>query len=286
MTIVITGYASLDYAVRLDRAAEPDRTATIVSRPAEWPRLGGSPAYVAAALVASGARDAAPVSWIGDDSDGMRYRESLARLAVRIDGVEARPGRTPTCILAYQPDGGCHCFYDPGLAQPPTLGEGQRALIASADCLCLTVGPTGATRAALALARPDATVVWAVKADRRAVPDDLAVALALRADVVVFSRGEAEFVARATHAAGPQDKPRLSIETRGSDGVAITRDGVVDIVAVEPVEASDSTGAGDTFLGGFIAALIGGAQPRDAANAGAAAARALLATRIENKGRG
>ena len=159
MTIVITGYASLDYAVRLDRAAEPDRTATIVSRPAEWPRLGGSPAYVAAALVASGARDAAPVSWIGDDSDGMRYRESLARLAVRIDGVEARPGRTPTCILAYQPDGGCHCFYDPGLAQPPTLGEGQRALIAAADWLCLTVGPTDATRAALALARPDARVV-------------------------------------------------------------------------------------------------------------------------------
>ena len=50
MNIVVTGYASLDYALRLDSRAAPDRTATILSRPREWPRLGGSPAYVAAAL--------------------------------------------------------------------------------------------------------------------------------------------------------------------------------------------------------------------------------------------
>ena len=286
MSIVVTGYASLDYAVRLDRAAHADRTATILSRPQEWPRLGGSPAYVAAALVANGALDAAPVSWIGDDADGARYRESLARLAVRTDGIEARPGRTPTCILAYQPDGGCHCFYDPGLLQPPELGAAQRALIASADCVCLTVGPTDTTRAALALARPDAKVVWAVKADRRAVPDDLAATLASRADVVVFSRGEAEFVAQAFAAAGPPSRPRLSVETRGRDGVTINRDGAVEIVPAVPVEAVDSTGAGDTFLGGFIAALVSGASPRDAANAGGAAARALLATRTENERRG
>jgi ribokinase len=285
MSIVVTGYASLDYAVRLDRAAQPDRTATILSRPQEWPRLGGSPAYVAAALVRAGARDAAPVSWVGDDADGVRYRDGLVRLAVRADGVEARSGRTPICMLAYQPDGGCHCFYDPGLAQPPELGAGQRALVAAADCVCLTVGPTEATRAALALARPDATVVWAVKADRRAVPDDLAAALALRADVVVFSRGEAEFVARAV-AAAPRNRPRLSVETRGREGVALDRGGALDIVPADPIEASDSTGAGDTFLGGFIAALVGGAEPRDAASAGAAAARALLATRTGNERRG
>jgi hypothetical protein len=35
MTIVVTGYASLDYVVRLDSAPEPDRTATILSRAAE-----------------------------------------------------------------------------------------------------------------------------------------------------------------------------------------------------------------------------------------------------------
>jgi ribokinase len=286
MSVVVTGYASLDYPVRLDRAAEADRTATVLSRPAEWPRLGGSPAYVAAALVAAGVRDAVPVSWVGDDDDGARYRESLARLAVRTDGVETRAGRTPICILAYQPDGGCHCFYDPGLARAPGLGEGQRALLVSADCICLTVGPPESTRAALALARRDATVIWAVKADRRAVPDDLAAALAARADVVVFSRGEADFVAKAFAAAGASQRSTLRIETRGRDGVAIDRAGAVELIPADPIEASDTTGAGDTFLGGFIAAFLAGAEPRDAAKAGAAAARALLATRNENERRG
>ena len=40
--VVVTGYASLDYAMRLDRAPQPDTTATILSRPFDWPRLGGS----------------------------------------------------------------------------------------------------------------------------------------------------------------------------------------------------------------------------------------------------
>lgn len=113
MSIVVTGYASLDYAVQLDLPALPDRTSTILSRAAEWPRLGGSPAYVAAALVAGRARDAAPVSWVGDDAEGARYRDSLEALGVRTDGIGVRPGRTPICILAYQPDDRCHCLYDP-----------------------------------------------------------------------------------------------------------------------------------------------------------------------------
>ena len=40
MSVVVTGYASLDYAVRLDSPPKPDRTATIFSRAVEWPRLG------------------------------------------------------------------------------------------------------------------------------------------------------------------------------------------------------------------------------------------------------
>jgi ribokinase len=90
--IVVTGYASLDYVVGLDAPALPDRTATIVSRPQEWPRLGGSPAYVCAALAAAGVHEAAPVSWVGGDSEGARYREDLRRLRVAVEGVSARAG--------------------------------------------------------------------------------------------------------------------------------------------------------------------------------------------------
>ena len=141
--------------------------------------------------------------------------------------------------------------------------------------MCLTVGPAEATRQALAATRPDAELIWSVKADPRAVPADLAAAIFARADIVAASRGEAAFVAAAVAAAGPSRRPRLILETRGAEGVAVTRDGRVDVFPVDPVEAEDATGAGDTFLGGFLA-LVERRRPEDAVAAGDRAARALL----------
>jgi len=275
--IVVTGYASLDFVVRLDAPALPDRTATILSRPRQWPRLGGSPAYVTAALVAAGVKDATPVSWVGDDDEGARYREALRRLGVKADGVSARPGRTPVCLLAYQPDGGCVCLYDPGLAAPIALDEAQRGLIAAADALVATVGPAEATREALALAR--GKVIWVVKADARATPPDLAAELAARAEIIVHSRAEAGFVA----AAGARPET-LRIETRGAEGVAIHADGGQTTIPAEPLDVEDATGAGDTWVGGFLAArLLRGEGLGEAAWAGHASVRAMLAARLETK---
>jgi ribokinase len=278
--IVVTGYASLDYAMRLDRAPQPDATATILARPLEWPRLGGSPAYIACAMVAAGLTLVKPVSWIGDDADGRRYSEALVGRGVAVDGIALRPGRTPVCILAYQPDGGCNCLYDPSLPGPLLLDENQKKLVADARWVCLTVGPAEATAQALAVARPDAQVVWAVKADPRAVPPELAAAIAARADVIAWSRGEARFVADAFKAAGAPKRRRLLIETRGRDGVSLCIDEHEEIIPVEPLAAEDTTGAGDTFLGGLLAALVNNPDKLAAAvEAGALAARAMLVAR-------
>ena len=282
MSIVVTGYASLDYAVRLDSPPQPDRTATILSRTVEWPRIGGSPTYVAAALVAGGARDAAPVSWVGDDAEGARYREGLDALGVRSDGIGVQPGRSPICILAYQPDGRCHCLYDPGLTALSDLDGRQRALLAQSEAICVTVGPPKATWETLRLVRPEATLVWAVKADPRAIPLDLAAALAARADIVVFSRGEAEFAAEAISAGGGRPARRdIRIETRGPDGVAFLNNGATTVFSVNPVETEDSTGAGDTFIGGFLAAWVKTPDPEGAVKAGITAASALLMSRLD-----
>jgi ribokinase len=282
MRVAVVGYASLDYVVRLDSPPHPDRTSTIQSRSAEWPRLGGSPVYVATALVAGGVADATPISWVGDDREGERYRASLGERGVSASGVGTRAGRTPICILAYQPDGRCHCLYDPGLDARPELDKSQRALIAAADAVCITVGPPSATREALALMGAEAPLAWVVKADPRAVPGDLAAALAMRADAILFSRGEANFVDKALSQAKTATRRPVVIETRGADAVAIRRDGRIDIVSVETVDTDDPTGAGDTFAGGFLAAWLSHGDPLAAAKAGAAAARALLAMRARS----
>jgi ribokinase len=203
-----------------------------------------------------------------------------------VEGVAIRPGRTPICILAYQPGGGCHCFYHPALAEPLTLDARQLRLVAEARWVCLTVGPAEATAQALEATRPDARLVWAVKADPRSVPAELAAAIAARADIVAASRSEAAFAAAAIAAAKPSERHRLIVETRGAEGVALVQEGRLSVFPVEPVSAEDTTGAGDTFLGGFLATLIAGIErPQEAVAAGARAAREMLVARgLETKG--
>jgi ribokinase len=165
------------------------------------------------------------------------------------------------------------------------LDTAQHELVAAADWVCLTIGPAEATRTALEAVRPDAKVVWAVKVDARAVPADLAAAIAARADLVAFSRGEAEFVAKARGSAGAKERSQILIETRGREGVALSQGGCEDVFPVEPLAADDTTGAGDTFLGGFLAAsILNSAPPSVAAKAGIEAARALLAGRAARVG--
>ncbi|MGO4840766.1 PfkB family carbohydrate kinase, partial [Rhizobiaceae sp. 2RAB30] len=140
--IAITGYASLDHVAMLDGTPRAGRTTTILDRPENaWPRLGGGPAYVAAALVANGVAKAHPVSWIGDDEAGETYRRQLALGRIPDDGLAIVAGaRTPVSILAYEPDGGCICLYDPGMPKGLTLTEAQRDLVGRADWVCVMIG--------------------------------------------------------------------------------------------------------------------------------------------------
>ena len=114
--VTITGYASLDYAFRLDRPPASSTRPRPFSRDPNSGRgfLGGSPAYVATAMVSAGSRDVTPVSWIGDDADGRRYSAALMERGVSVEGLALRSGRTPVCVLAYQPDGGCHWLLSSG----------------------------------------------------------------------------------------------------------------------------------------------------------------------------
>ncbi|MFE9482031.1 carbohydrate kinase family protein [Streptomyces spororaveus] len=72
----------------------------------------------------------------------------------------------------------------------------------------------------------------------------------------------------------------LVVVTRGAAGALIAERGRITAeVEAEPVEAVDSTGAGDAFTGGFLAARLEGADPAEAARAGCRAA-ALAVTRV------
>lgn len=279
--IAIIGYASLDHVALLADLPQSGRTTTILERPpGAWPRLGGSPAYVAAALVANGLADTFPISWIGADADAAVYRRQLADRRIRDDGVVAvEHSRTPIAIMGYLPDGGCACIYDPGLSDAFGLTATQRHLIGQADWLCVTIGPAAATTAALAALSPRAKLCWVVKHDPRALPLDLARDLAARANLICCSHAERPFVNRALEGQ-PTPAKQILIETHGGDGAAIQVGSRKWFVPAKPLVVSDPTGAGDSFAGGALAAMAkGDNDPHAIVHAGHDAAQALLAAR-------
>ncbi|MFE9932090.1 carbohydrate kinase family protein [Streptomyces sp. NPDC005533] len=72
----------------------------------------------------------------------------------------------------------------------------------------------------------------------------------------------------------------LVVVTLGSAGALVAEGGRITAeVAAEPAEAVDSTGAGDAFTGGFLAARLQGATPAEAARAGCRTA-ALSVARV------
>ena len=190
-----------------------------------------------------------------------RRRRALSRRLARADsptdGIAVNAtGRTPVCILAYQPDGGCICLYRSRSADdrltltrrnsvslPPPTGSASRSARAGADG-SLAHG-----------ARPEPRSSGPSRTIRARCPSDLAAALAARADRRLHaSRGEAAFVADALAAASTAASadPASRRAARRAPLIAGRREARRSSRADA---ADDPTGAGDTFVGGFLAAL-------------------------------
>ncbi|MCF1464815.1 carbohydrate kinase family protein [Agrobacterium vitis] len=287
--IVITGYASLDHAVTLGGDIVYGRTVTITGRQEQdWPRLGGGPAYVATAIRRVYNGPVLPVSWIGDDALGEVYTTGLKDRGLSADGIVRLKGaRTPVSILAYNTAGDCACLYDPGFSGDVTLNEPQRRQIHAADWICLTIGPAGVTAEIVDSIREDQHMAWIVKDDPQALPLTLATRVAARADVIFCNQRERSFVNEALADSGTQaaQRRRWIIETRGGQGAQFDHgDGPVFVPTIA-MTVRDPTGAGDSFAGGVLAALL--KRENDAerlGRSGHAAALVLLnARRMEDE---
>lgn len=273
--LVVTGYASLDYPVGLTGQVRADSTTIIGARdPEAWPRAGGCPTYIAAATRRAG-QAAVPVMWIGGGPEGQRFREALAAQGLGDEGLgTVESARSPTALMVYQADGSCICLYDPALDRREALSAAQRALIAGASHLCISVGPPQLMEEIVALCPPEARLYWAVKDDPDAFSPDLCRQLSARADVIFHSAPEAGLIG-STRA--------VLVQTRGKDGVRVTTGNETTEVPARPIAARDTTGAGDTFAGAFIGAEMAGADPVAAARRGVEAAALLLTERNQKE---
>ena len=273
--LAVTGYASLDYILNLDGKMKVNQTTIIKDRPeGRWSRVGGCPTYIAKAVKAL-EQSATPIMWIGSDDGSSSIVDSLNNAGINTEGLGViKIDKTPTAIMIYQPDGSSFCLYDPAFPKQEKLNSRQIKLIQKADFVCVTAGPGHLQEQIFSEISKEARVYWAVKNDPSCFNKKLCVKLSNRADVIFCNATERKLISNTN---------ATIIETQGKEGVDIVCKQRKTHIETNPIDTFDTTGAGDTFAGAFIAAeMLGSKDPDDAARVGLEAAEALL---IKRKGR-
>jgi len=278
--IVVLGDVMSDVVATLDGsiAHGSDASARIVQRG------GGSGANVAVWL----ARAGAAVTLLGRVGDDPAGRAAAAALAA--EGVDARlavdPGRpTGACIVLVEPGGERTMLPDAGAnaaLEPVPLPAGARhlhvagyallnpgaraaarALIADAMAAGVGVSVDPSSAAPLARAGAAAFLAWVAGAGLLLPNRDEAAVLTGQADPEEAARALCAHV-------------REVVVKLGADGALWTDGATVARAPALPVAGADTTGAGDAFAAGLLAARVDGAAPEAALRAGCElAARAV-----------
>ncbi len=268
MTIVVVG------DLMADIVAAHDTPLAIGSDTAARTRLvgGGAGANVAAWLAHAGA-SVALVGRVGDDP--------LAAVALGgLDGVDLRVARvaaqrTGVCVVLVGPDGERTMLPDAGanagLAAddlPDDLFADGNILYVSGYTLLRESRP--AAQAALARARELGMRTVVDAASAAPLRDDPGFAAAVgEVDLLLANADEAAVLGDARQA-------RELVVKRGAGGATWTDGTATSSHAARPVQAVDTTGAGDAFAAGFLTAWPG---PPDLALAAASALAAQAVVR-------
>jgi ribokinase len=241
---------------------------------------GGSAANVAAWLAFAGAR-ATLVARVGDDSFG-----ADASAELRAAGVDARlvvDGEHPTgtCIVLVAPGGERSMVPDPGANLALAASDLPDSLLAAGGHLHVSgyslvrAGPRAAALAAISRARAAGMSVSVDPASAALLTPDF-LELASGADLLLPNEAEAEALGGV--AALTARFPEVVV-TLGEEGALWTNGSNEERVPATALPAAplDTTGAGDAFAAGLLAARLRGATPREALAAGCElAARAVV----------
>lgn len=243
---------------------------------------GGSPANVAVTLARLG-RQVTLVTTLGDDTRGDLVRSWLEASGVDVVAEPPRSGRTSSAAVVLDEDGGAAYDFDLTWDLPVSVlaRPSGDAEVFHAGSIATVLGPgADAVEAAMTAAGGRALVSFDPNARPAITPDvtvvrDRVERLVSLCDVVKVSAEDLAWyypgadpvqVARSWAQAGPL----LVVVTLGGDGAVAVRGSDILTVPAVPVEVADTIGAGDTFTGALLDALVG-------LGAGGPGARTVLA---------
>ncbi|TCO59821.1 ribokinase [Actinocrispum wychmicini] len=275
--VVVVGSANVDLVVDV---ARPPRAGETVLGGDLRRNPGGKGANQAVAAALAGGADTTFIGALGDDDSADLLLLSLECAGVRTDLVGRVGAPTGTALITVSPDGENAITVAPGANAYLTLSAPQVERIAEADVVLAQLEiPLGVVRAA-ASARRAGAVMALNAAPARDLPEpiweaiDLLIVNEHEAADYALTSGPAEILASKLLGRVP-----AVVVTLGGDGCVVAERNREPVhVPGIPVNAVDTTGAGDTFCGVLAAALARGLPLSEAARL-ACAAGALAVTR-------
>jgi len=257
--VVGIGENSVDVVYRLPAAIRPNAKIPIASR-----RVlpGGQVTTTLATCAALGLRTAY-VGAFGHDTVGLDLRDDLERRRVDTRYAVTRPVRNRSAIVLVDEQSGDRTVLwerDPLLVLEP--GDIPDHLIASARVLHVDdVDPEAALAAARVAKRHGVTVTCDIdqvtERTRALLADISVVILAEAVPAALTGESDPERALRALR----RSHPGILCVTLGSRGAMMMMHDHLHYSPAFTVDVVDSTGAGDVFRGGFIAAMLRGDDP-------------------------
>ncbi len=235
---------------RLKFAAVGDNCIDRFGPPLSQSLVGGNAVNVAVQLARLG-HTALYFGAVGDDTDGRRTSAALAANGVDVTYLRKRPGITAYTDIQITPSGErIFVHEDFGACAGYMPDDAETAVLKTMDHVHIGwLDDGGALRRTLAAAGVSISQDISVNAD----PANLGIA---GLSVVFASAGDDHGKADAMLRKLLDDGAPLAVVTRGSDG-SIAGDGHERVeIGSLTVPVVDTTGAGDSFIAGFLAARI------------------------------
>jgi sugar/nucleoside kinase (ribokinase family) len=208
--------------------------------------VGGNAVNVAVQLAERGF-DVRYFGAVGTDPEGERIRSTLAGRNVDVEGLATVPGRTALTVIRVDDDGERHLEQeDFGVTETYVPGEPQLEAMAGAGWVQIGMVPRASRlRRALRELRPEL-----------AIGQDCGVAEGYSDLTVAFEPATAADVASVARTAQAQGATYavITMGAEGSEGFG-PRGQHVRQPAL-PVDVVDTTGAGDSFIAGFVGAFV------------------------------
>lgn len=277
--ILVAGSANLDFVVRADHIPAPGET--VLGRQFKtFP--GGKGANQAVACARAGGVDTAMLLALGNDAFSVPLEASLRDAGVHLHIKRSSDEPTGTAFICVSDDAENAITVAPG-ANNTLLPSDLPDLKGISHLMMQLETPMATVCAYAKAARAQGVKVVLNAAPAQVLPADLLAAI----DLLIVNEGELAVVAGhdgGIEAALAQVNVPCVVVTLGSQGSFArlrTPDGVKGAQtfrqAAFPITPIDTTGAGDTFVGSFVAALSQGAPMQEALKtASAASALACL----------